>query len=86
MYFLRKIIFHFLPKNKIISSGKTNIIFRDDTRKIIFQCDFQNIWGEKHGFSCSVNILFGGEKISMMKAIISLSLDVCYVMASVWER
>ena len=27
-------------KNKIIFSGKRNIIFPDNTRKIIFQCDF----------------------------------------------
>ena len=37
--FLRKIIFLFVSKNKIIFSGKRNIIFPDNTRKIIFQCD-----------------------------------------------
>ena len=48
--FLRKIIFYFPLKNKIIFSGKRNVIFTDDTRNIIFQCDFlerssfQNIW------------------------------------------
>ena len=30
----------FCVKNKIIFSGKRNIIFPDNTRKIIFQCDF----------------------------------------------
>ena len=38
--FLRKIIFPFVSKNKIIFSGKRNIIFSDNTRKIILQCDF----------------------------------------------
>ena len=38
--FLRKIIFRFVSKNKIIFSGKRNIIFPDNTRKIILQCDF----------------------------------------------
>ena len=32
--------FIFCLKNKIIFSGKRNIIFPDDTRKIIFQCNF----------------------------------------------
>ena len=47
-------IFHL--KNNIIFSGKRNIIFPDDTRKIIFQCDFfgkiifQNIWKKKRWF------------------------------------
>ena len=40
-------------KSKIIFSGKINIIFPDNTRKIIFQCNFferpsfQNIWKKK---------------------------------------
>ena len=38
--FLRKIIFHFPSGGKIIFSGKRNIIFPDNTRKIKFQCDF----------------------------------------------
>ena len=38
--FLRKIIFHFPPKDKIKFSGKRNIIFPDNTTgKTIFQCD-----------------------------------------------
>ena len=41
MYFLRKIIFHFLyAKKYIIFSGKRNAIFPDDKRMIIFQYDF----------------------------------------------
>ena len=50
-----------LLKNKIIFSGKINIIFPDNTRKIMFQCGFFSegypfrTFGErKHGFSCSV--------------------------------
>ena len=39
MYFLRKIIFHFPTKEKIYFPEK-NTIFPDNTRKIIFQCDF----------------------------------------------
>ena len=38
-YFLRKIIFHF-PSNASIFSGKRNIIFPNNTRKIIFQRNF----------------------------------------------
>ena len=38
--FLRKIIFHFPSRGKIIFSGKRNIIFPDNTRKIKFQSDF----------------------------------------------
>ena len=34
----------------------------------------------------SINYSFAGEKISMTKAIILLSLDVCYVMARVWGK
>ena len=40
MYFLRNSSFIFHLKSKIIFSGKRNIMFPDDTRKIIFQCDF----------------------------------------------
>ena len=40
MYFLRKIIFHFPPRKNIIFSRKRSAIFPDDTRKIIFWCDF----------------------------------------------
>ena len=39
MYFLRKIIFHF-PSRGLEFSGKRNIIFTDNTRKIMFQRDF----------------------------------------------
>ena len=39
MYFFReRSSFIFCLKNKIIFSGKRNIIFPDNTRKIIFQC------------------------------------------------
>ena len=54
-FFLRKIII-FCLKNKIIFSGKRNIIFPDDTRNIIFHCRFlerpssQNIWKKKTWF------------------------------------
>ena len=40
MYFLRKINFYFPSKEKTIFSGKKNTIFLDNTRKIIFQCNF----------------------------------------------
>ena len=41
MYFFREILsFIFRLKNKIIFSGKRNIVFPDNTRKILFQCDF----------------------------------------------
>ena len=53
--------FIFRLKNKIIFSGKRNIIFPDNTRKIIFQCHFFwedhlfRIFGNrKYGFSWSV--------------------------------
>ena len=58
-FFLKKIIFRFVSKNKIIFSGKRNIVFPDNTRNI-FQCDF--FWKDhvfktcgkrKYGFSCS---------------------------------
>ena len=38
--FLRKTIFHFPSEGKIIFSGKINIIFPDNTRKIKFQRNF----------------------------------------------
>ena len=40
VFFLRKIIFHFHLKNKTIFLGKRNIIFPDNTRKIILQRNF----------------------------------------------
>ena len=41
MYFLRKIIFDFPPKGKLSCfRGKKNTIFPNNTRKIIFQCNF----------------------------------------------
>ena len=60
-FFWKRSSFIFRLKNNIISSGKRNIIFLDDTREIIFQCYFfgKTIFSEhfgkrKHGFSCSV--------------------------------
>ena len=60
IFFWKISSFIFRLKNKIIFSGKRNIIFPDNTRKIIFQC---NLFGktifseylekEKYGFSCS---------------------------------
>ena len=38
--FLKKIIFHFLPKIKIIFSRKRNMVFPNNTRKIMFKRDF----------------------------------------------
>ena len=38
--FLGKIIFLLCLKNKVIFSGKRHIAFPNNTRKIIFQCDF----------------------------------------------
>ena len=40
VFFLKKIIFYFPPRIKIIFSRKRNIIFPNNTRKIIFQRDF----------------------------------------------
>ena len=40
MHFFEKESVIFRLKNKIIFSGKRNIISPDDTRKVIFQCDF----------------------------------------------
>ena len=57
--------FIFRLRCKIIFSGKRNIIFPDNTRKIIFQHNFlerpsfQDIWEKKYGFPCSDNILYG---------------------------
>ena len=39
-FFWKRSSFLLCLKNKIIFSGKRNIIFPDNTRKIIFQCDF----------------------------------------------
>ena len=38
--FLERSSFIFRLKNQIIFSGKRNIIFPDNTRKILFQCNF----------------------------------------------
>ena len=40
VFFWERSSFLFYRKNKIILSGKRNIVFPDNTRKIIFQCDF----------------------------------------------
>ena len=40
MYFLKKIIFHFLSKGKISYFPEKNTIFPDNTRKITFKYDF----------------------------------------------
>ena len=40
VFFWERSSFLLCLKNKIIFSGKRNIIFPDNTRKIIFQCDF----------------------------------------------
>ena len=40
IFFWKRSSFIFRLKNNIISSGKRNIIFLDDTREIIFQCYF----------------------------------------------
>ena len=52
-------------KNSIIFLGKRNIIFHDDTRKIIFQCNFflkiilsEHLERRKYGFSFSVASFF----------------------------
>ena len=55
--FFRKIIFVFCLRYKIIFLGKRNILFPDNTRKIIFQSNFlerlsfQNVWKKKIWFS-----------------------------------
>ena len=56
VFCLRKIIFHFPSKNKMMLSRKRNIIFLDNTRKIISQDEFlerpsfQSIWKKKIWF------------------------------------
>ena len=57
VYFWERSSFLLCLKNKITFSGKRNIIFPDNTRKIIFQCDgklerpsFQNIWKKEIWF------------------------------------
>ena len=40
MYFLRKIIFHFPSKEELLYFREKNTIFPDNTRNIIFQCNF----------------------------------------------
>ena len=40
IFFWERSSFILCLKNKIIFSGKRNIIFPDNTRKVIFQCDF----------------------------------------------
>ena len=61
-FFFRKVIFHFPSEGKTKFSGKRNIIFPNNTRKIKFQRDF--LWKDylfrtpgkrKYGFPCSVN-------------------------------
>ena len=47
VFFWESVSFLLCLKNKIIFSGKGKIIFSDDTRKIIFQCNFF----EKNSFS-----------------------------------
>ena len=39
-FFWERLFFIFCLNNKIIISGKGNIIFNDNTRKVIFQCIF----------------------------------------------
>ena len=57
MYFLKKIIFHFLSRKNIIYSRKRGAIFPDGTGKIMFQCNFfgkaifSEIW-RKYQFPC----------------------------------
>ena len=60
VFFWERSSFIFRLKNKIIFLGKRNIIFRDDTRKIIFQCNFygkiifsEHLEKENNGFLCS---------------------------------
>ena len=38
MYFLRKTVFHFLPREKISCFREKNTIFLDNTRKIMCRC------------------------------------------------
>ena len=40
VFFLKKIIFHFPPKVKVIFLRKRNMIFPNNTKKIIFQREF----------------------------------------------
>ena len=55
MYFLRKIIFHFPFKEKI-SYFPENTIFRDNTRKILFQRNF--FWKDCLFGAFEENIMF----------------------------
>ena len=58
-YFLKRFFLSFVSKDKIKFSGKSNIIFLDNTRKIISQCNFfgkiifSKHLEKKYGFSCS---------------------------------
>ena len=58
-YFLKRLFLFFVSKDKIKFSGKSNIIFLDNTRKIISQCNFfgkiifSKHLEKKYGFSCS---------------------------------
>ena len=49
MLFLRNIIFHFSSKEKVCFREKEISIFPDNTRKIMFQCNFfeKNIFSER---------------------------------------
>ena len=58
-YFSKRLFLSFVSKDKIKFSGKSNIIFLDNTRKIISQCNFfgkiifSKHLEKKYGFLCS---------------------------------
>ena len=64
VFFWEILSFIFRLKNKIIFSEKGNIIFPDNIRKIISQCNFfweghlcRDFGKRKYGFSCSASII-----------------------------
>ena len=58
MYFLRKIIFRFPPKEKISYFPQKNTIFPDNTRKTLFQRNF--FWKDRLFGTFEENVIFPG--------------------------
>ena len=67
MYFLRKIIFHFLPKEKISHFQEKNTIFPENTGKIMFRCNlFENTIFSEHSKKISYSHVFFWERSSFI--------------------
>ena len=82
--FLERSSFIFRLKNKMIFSGKRNIIFTDNKRKIIFQRDFfgKAIFSEylekSHGFSCSDGSSRFSRGVNRACTIISIKVSIVF--------